>query len=88
MENTQVLEVDQVSHLDDVAEVLPFDVVVGLDEDLSQDGLPDGVVFGVELVEAVESVAVLKRKSHSDAEPLVFSKRTDIPADTLTHRVH
>jgi len=49
-----------VLHLDDVCKVFPFDVVVGLDEDLPQDGLSDGVVFGVELVEAVERVAVLR----------------------------
>lgn len=46
-------------HLDDVSEVLPLDVVVGFDEDLPEDGLADGVVLGVELVEAVESVSVL-----------------------------
>lgn len=47
------------AHLDDVGKVLPRDAVVRLDEDLPQDGLPDGVVLGVELVEAVEGVAVL-----------------------------
>lgn len=40
--------------------VLPRDAVVRLDEDLPQDGLPNGVVLGVEFVEAVESVAVLE----------------------------
>lgn len=47
------------AHLDDMGKVLPRDAVVRLDEDLAQDGLPDGVVLGVELVEAVEGVAVL-----------------------------
>lgn len=49
----------EVAHLDDVGKVLPRHAVVRLDEDLPQDGLPDGVVLGVELVEAVEGVAVL-----------------------------
>lgn len=48
-----------VSDLDHVAKVFALDVVVCLDEDLSQDGLADGVVFGVELVKAMESVTVL-----------------------------
>ena len=43
-----------------MSEVFPFYVVVCLDEDLSQDGLPNGVVFGVEFVKAMESVAVLR----------------------------
>lgn len=45
-----------------MAEVFPVDVVVSFDEDLSQDGFSDGIVFGVELVEAVEGVPVLRRK--------------------------
>lgn len=47
------------SHLDDVRKVFSFDVVVRLDEDLSEDGLSYWVVLGVELVKAVERVAVL-----------------------------
>lgn len=43
-----------------MAKVFALDVVVCLDEDLSQDGFSDGVVFGVELVEAMERVAVLR----------------------------
>lgn len=49
-------------YLDDVSEVFPVDVIVSFDEDLSQDGFSDGVVFGVELVEAMERVSVLRRK--------------------------
>lgn len=49
----------EVSHLDDVGKVLPRDAVVCLDEDLPQDGLPNGVVLGIELVKTVEGVAVL-----------------------------
>lgn len=51
-----------VRYLDDMSEVFPVDVIVSFDEDLSQDGFSDGVVFGVELVEAVERVSVLRRK--------------------------
>lgn len=47
------------SHLDYVRKVFPFDVVVRLDEDLSEDGLSYWVVLGVELVKPVERVAVL-----------------------------
>lgn len=49
-------------HLNDVTKVFPLDVVVCFDEDLSQDGLADGVVFGIELIESVESVTVLEKK--------------------------
>lgn len=55
-------------YLDDVCKVFPLNVVVGLDEDLPEDGLADGVVLGVELVEAVESVAVLRRERESEGE--------------------
>ena len=47
-------------YLNDVGKVLPLNVVVGLNEDFTQDGLSDGVVFGVELVKAVEGVTVLR----------------------------
>lgn len=47
------------THLDDVCKVFSLDVVVGLDEDLSEDGLSYWVVLGVELVKPVERVAVL-----------------------------
>lgn len=49
-------------HLDDVSKVFPLNVVVCFDEDLSEDGLADGIVLGVELVEAVESVAILQKE--------------------------
>lgn len=48
-------------HLNDVGKVFPFDVVVCFDENLSQDGLADGIIFGVELVKAVKGVTVLKK---------------------------
>lgn len=47
------------SYLDYVCKVFPFDVVVRLDEDLSEDRLANRVVLGVELVKPVERVAVL-----------------------------
>lgn len=46
-------------HLDNVTEVFPLNVVVCFDEDLSQDRFPNRIVFGIELVKAVKSVAVL-----------------------------
>lgn len=48
-------------HLNDVSKVFPFDVVVCFDENLSQDGLANGIIFGVELVKAVKGVTVLKK---------------------------
>ena len=46
-------------HLNNVAKVFPLNVVVCFDEDLSQNRLADGVVFGIELVKAMKSVSVL-----------------------------
>lgn len=48
------------SHLDYVRKVFPFHMVVSLDEDLPQNRLADWVVLRVELIEAVERVAILK----------------------------
>lgn len=53
-----------ISNLDYVCKVFSFNVVVGLDEDLSEDGFSNGVVFGVELVKPVECVTVLMSKSN------------------------
>lgn len=50
------------SHLDYVCKVFSFNVVVSLDENLSEDGFSNGVVFGIELVKPVERVTVLIRK--------------------------
>ena len=47
------------THLDELAEEPPADVVVRLEEDLPEPGLADGVVLGIELVEPVEGVAIL-----------------------------
>ena len=49
-------------HLYDVTKIFPLNVIVRFYEDLSQDGLADRVVLGVEFVKTMESVAVLKRK--------------------------
>ena len=46
--------------LDELPEVDATHVVVGLEEHLPQPRLSDGVVFGIELVEPVESVPVLE----------------------------
>ena len=47
------------NHLHDLSEVFSLNVVVCLDEDLSQPTLADRVVLGIELVKPVECVAVL-----------------------------
>ena len=71
---------------DELSKVFSADVVVRLDEDLSELALPDGVVLGVELVEAVECVAILqstakwKTKFQTQLPP-PLSKHTD----TLSH---
>lgn len=54
-----------ISHLDDVRKVFSFNVVVSLDEDLSEDRFSNGVVFGVELVKPMERVTVLISKETS-----------------------
>lgn len=52
------------SHLDYVCKVFSFNVVVSFDEDLSEDGFSDGVVFGIELVKPMECVTVLISKQN------------------------
>lgn len=47
------------SHLNYMCKIFPFDVVVCLDEDLSEDGFSNGVVLGVELVKPMKCVTVL-----------------------------
>ena len=42
-----------------MSEIFSVNVVVRLDEDFPQSALPHRVVLGVELVEAVECVAIL-----------------------------
>lgn len=65
-------------HLNNVTKVFPLNEVVRFDEDLSQDGLTDGIVFGVELVESMESVTILQSKGeilshgHSTSEKFCF----------------
>lgn len=49
-----------------MCKIFPFDVVVCLDEDLSEDGFSDGVVFGVELVKPMKCVTVLMSKKQKD----------------------
>lgn len=62
-----------ISHLDYMCKIFPFNVVVRLDEDLSEDGLSYWIVFGVELVKAMERVTVL------------FGERTPVMQDPLAH---
>lgn len=57
-----------------MCKIFPFDVVVRLDEDLSEDGLSYWVVLGVELVKPVERVAVLFLGG--DLTPLVQESTT------------
>lgn len=45
-----------------MCKVFSFNVVVSLDEDLSQDGFSNGVIFRIELVKPMERVAVLMTK--------------------------
>lgn len=50
------------NYLDELAKEPAADVVVRLEEDLPESGLPDGVVLGVELVKPVKRVPILARK--------------------------
>lgn len=54
--------------LDDPGEVLPVQVIVGLQEDLAEPAFPDRVVLGVELVETVERVPVRVHVQHVDRQ--------------------
>lgn len=66
-------------------------MVVCFDEDLSEDGLADGIVLGVELVEAVESVPVLQRESLLDQYHCTFffySQSVLLISSSSTHGVH
>lgn len=47
------------TNLDYVCKVFPLNMIVSLDEDLSEDRFSNGVVFGIEFVKAMERVAVL-----------------------------
>ena len=57
------------SHLDELPKEPSIDVVVCLHEDLPETGLSDRVVLCIELVKAVERVAVLKQR---EAQPENF----------------
>lgn len=46
-----------------VTKVLPLDIVIGFNEDLSQDGFTDGIIFRVEFVKSMECVAVLQTEN-------------------------
>lgn len=51
-------------YLDYVPEVFPLNMVVSLDKDFSEDGLSNGVVFGVEFIKAVKCVSVLQERGN------------------------
>lgn len=63
-----------ISHLDYVCKVFSFNVVVGLDEDLSEDGFSNGVVFGVEFVKPMERVTVLIKKQNQSNLIFIYTK--------------
>ena len=65
-----ILALLQILHhlLEDHGEELALDVVVGFEENVPQQTLPDGIVLGVELVEAVEGVAVRVHVQHVHVE--------------------
>jgi hypothetical protein len=47
-------------YLDDVSKVLPRNLVVGFNEDLSENRLPNRVVFGIEFVKSMKGIPVLE----------------------------
>lgn len=52
--------------LDYPSEILPVQIIVSLQEDFPKSALSDGIVLGVELVEAVKSVSVRVYVQHID----------------------
>ena len=71
-------------YLDDVSKVLPRNPVVGLDEDLSEDRLPNRVIFGIELVKAMEGVPVLGEEGRPKS-PLTPGPHTGPAPQPLYH---
>lgn len=68
-----------------MSKVFPFDVVVCFDENLSQDGLAYGIVFGVELVKAVKGVAVLEKQESKHFDRIkTFESAPPPPWSALT----
>ena len=59
------------NYLDELAKEPAADVVVRLEEDLPESGLPDGVVLGIELVKSVKRVSILcKNKNKTGSRPV------------------
>lgn len=56
-------------YLDDVSKVLPRNLVVGFDEDLAEDRLPDRVVFGIEFIKSVKGIPVLEEMGRPGSHP-------------------
>lgn len=61
--------------VDDAGKVLAVEVVVRLEEHLAQAALTDRVVLGVELVEAVEGVAVLNVNRRAQYGPQIMKQQ-------------
>ena len=57
-----VLSIVQVNEdlLDYVGKVFTIDHVISLHEDLSESGLSDGIVFGIEFVKSMECISILR----------------------------
>lgn len=72
--STSALYIWIISHLDYVRKVFSFNVVVGLDEDLSQDGFSNGVIFGVELIKPMKRVTVLTSKQNQSNIIFIYTK--------------
>lgn len=53
----------QKTYFNHMSKVLPFDVVICFDEDLSQSAFSYRVVLGVELVKSMKGVPVLQQSS-------------------------
>lgn len=68
-----------------MTKVFPFDVVVSFNEDLSQDGLADGVVLGIELVKSMKGVTVLQ--NINSRVGLCFCSSLK-PSWSVTHCMH
>lgn len=61
-------------YLSDLSVVTPFEVIVALKEDVAKNGLAEGVVLIVEVVEALERVVGLKNTWESMTENEQYSQ--------------
>lgn len=56
-----------------MTEIFPLHVVVRFYEDLSQDGLANRIVLGIEFIKTMESVSVLKMKQKTNGDTTATS---------------